>query len=193
MPKFNIIAGINGTGKSSIRGVLCEYVNLGTVVDPDLIARENNVDIVGAGKIAVQLIDECIDCGVTFTQETTLSGSRIVKEMQKAKKNGFEISMYYIGLESVGESLSRIANRAQKGGHNIPEERVIRRYEKRIFNFMKCVPYCDEIVFYDNQNGFIKVAVYNKVDGFRYWNGHRPNWIKPLEASLSVLRNKEEL
>ena len=182
MAVFNIIAGINGTGKSSLRGVVSEYVDLGTIIDPDQIARENSADTITAGKIAVKAIDQCISSMQTFTQETTLSGTRIVKELQRAKELGYTVSMYYVGLESLGESLTRILNRVQKGGHSIPEEHVIRRYEKRVADFEKCIPYCDTITFYDNQNGFIKVAVYDKNIGFHYTNGHRPKWIKPLEA-----------
>ena len=184
MPEFIIIAGINGTGKSSLRGVLGEYKNLGYIIDPDQSAREHDADIIAAGKIAVQTIDDCIHREITFTQETTLAETRIVKEMQQAKELGFKISMFYVGLESLGESLSRIANRVQKGGHGIPEEHVIRGYEKRISDFQKCVPYCDEIVFYDNQNGFIKVAEYRKENGFQFTNGHRPKWREPLRATL---------
>ena len=140
MPEFIIIAGINGTGKSSLRGVLGECKNLGYIIDPDQIAREHDADIIAAEKIAVQTIDDCIHREITFTQETTLAENRIVKEMQQAKELGFKISMFYVGLESLGESLSRIANRVQKGGHGIPEEHVIRRYEKRISDFRSVSP-----------------------------------------------------
>ena len=66
--------------------------------------------------------------------------------------------MYYIGLNSVEESLSRIANRVKKGGHDIPKECVIHRYNNRIKSLESVIPLCDKIVFYDNENGFAKVA-----------------------------------
>ena len=46
MAVFNIIAGINGTGKSSLRGVVGEYIDLGTIIDPDQIAKENSADTI---------------------------------------------------------------------------------------------------------------------------------------------------
>ena len=36
------------------------------------------------------------------------------------------------------------------------------------------IPYCDEVNFYDNENGFIKVAEI-KNGQFRYINGYRQN------------------
>ena len=38
---YTIIAGVNGTGKSSLRGVLeGQNINLGHIIDPDVIAKE---------------------------------------------------------------------------------------------------------------------------------------------------------
>ena len=186
-PRFNIIAGVNGTGKSSLRGAIVDFVELGVIVDPDLIAKENGVSAVTAGKIAINLIDDCIGSFSTFTRETTLSGHRIVQELRLAKERGFKVSMFYVGLETVKDSLDRIANRVKKGDHNIPEAVVVRRYEKRIEDLIKCVPFCDEITFYDNDNGFKRVAVYDRENGLRYTNGNRPGWIKPIETALKQL------
>ena len=48
------------------------------------------------------------------------------------------------------ESLKRIANRVQKGGHDIPPEDVTRRFNTRFHDIAEVLPYCDEAVFYDN-------------------------------------------
>ena len=45
--------------------------------------------------------------------------------------------MYYIVLNTKYESIDRIANRVRKGGHNIPPDDVIRRFEGR---FISLVP-----------------------------------------------------
>ena len=58
------------------------------------------------------------------------------------------------------ESLYRIANRVRKGGHNIAEADVRRRYEKRFADLSKILPYCDEAHFFDNENGFTEAAIY---------------------------------
>ena len=177
MKEYILIAGVNGTGKSSFRGVLeGQGVALGHIVDPDAIAKEHHFREIAAGKEAVKAIDGCIARGKTLTQETTLSGRRVKRTAAAAKSRGYRVTMYYIGLNTKYESVYRIANRVRKGGHDIPPEDVERRFAKRFDDLKAVLPFCDEVVFYDNENGFVKVAVIQ--DGcFRFTNGYRPDWI----------------
>lgn len=55
MNRYIIIAGVNGTGKSSLRGVLeGQEVLLGHIIDADAIAKMNNYDNIKAGKKALK-------------------------------------------------------------------------------------------------------------------------------------------
>lgn len=177
MKEYILIAGVNGTGKSSFRGVLeGQDAPLGHIVDPDLIAKQNSFNEISAGKQAVRVIQNCLKNSETVTQETTLSSHQVRKTIMKAKVQGYRITMYYIGLNTKYESIYRIANRVRKGGHDIPPDDVIRRFAHRFEALDRIVPLCDTVVFYDNENGFVRVA--EITDGaFRYTNGYRPDWI----------------
>lgn len=98
--------------------------------------------------------------GISFTQETTLSGARTERTIRRAKERGYTIRLYYIGLDTMEESLGRIANRVAKGGHDIPKEDVERRFSTRFADVLRILPYCDEARFFDNDNGFVEVAEY---------------------------------
>ena len=69
-------------------------------------------------------INECIEKGVSFTQETTLSGRRTEATAREVVEKGYRVRLYYIGLDSAAESVSRIANRVKRGGHDIPTQGV---------------------------------------------------------------------
>ena len=186
MNNYTLIAGVNGTGKSSLRGVLeGQGAPLGQIIDANAIAKENNFDNLRAGKQAVSEIQFCLENNISFTQETTLSGHRTERTLRQARKQGYYVTMYYIGLNSKEESLLRIANRVRKGGHDIPKADVIRRFENRIESLRKTIPLCDKVVFYDNENGFVKAAeiINNK---FNYTNGIRPQWLTEIKEKLSL-------
>ena len=134
---------------------------------------------------AVEEIKYCLDNNISFTQETTLSGHRTEKTIQQARKQGYYVIMYYVGLNSKEESLARIENRVRKGGHDIPKNDVCRRFDNRFDSLKRIVPLCDEVIFYDNENGFIKVAEI-KNNKFNYSNGYRPKWITEFENKLKL-------
>ncbi len=177
MRQLTVIAGIDGTGKSSFRGVLeGQGTEMGIIIDPDAIAQKNGFNETATGRQALREIETALENGSSFTQETTLSGHRIIKTLKKAKERGYYITLYYIGLNTKYESIYRIANRVRKGVHDIHPDDVARRFKKRFDDLDKAIPYCDKVVFYDNENGFIKVA--EIINGsFRYTNGFKPDWI----------------
>ena len=184
MKIYTIIGGVNGVGKSSLSGVLsAESSELGVIIDTDKITAENGGDRIKGGKIAIERINNCLEKGINFTQETTLSGVRTLKTIQKARELNYFIRLYYVGISSSAEIISRIANRVSKGGHNIPPEDVKRRYAKRFDDLIKILPYCNEAVFFDNENGFIEKAEYR--NGTLITKGEKiPEWIKELGEKI---------
>lgn len=160
MQIYTIIGGVNGCGKSSLTGALkAERSDLGLIIDVDKLAAQLGSPVEG-GKAAVRKIDECLEKGISFTQETTLSGARTERTIRRAKERGYTIRLYYIGLDTMEESLGRIANRVAKGGHDIPKADVERRFQSRFTDVLRVLPYCDEARFFDNDNGFVEVAEY---------------------------------
>lgn len=185
MKIYTIIGGVNGVGKSSLSGVLsAESSDLGIIIDTDKITAEYGGDKIKGGKIAIKRIDECLSKSVNFTQETTLSGVKTLKTIQSARELDYFIRLYYIGVNSSDESISRIANRVRKGGHNIPSEDVERRFNKRFEDLAKVLPYCNEVRFFDNENGFTEIAEYKngslvtKVENI-------PEWLINLKRHLA--------
>lgn len=177
MKQYTIIGGVNGVGKSSLSGVLRHQMSdMGIIIDPDTIATQQHCDRLTAGKIAIDKVNECLKKGVNFSQETTLSGRRTLRTIQKAREENYYIRLYYVGVNTAEESLCRIANRVRKGGHDIPLDDVYRRYEKRFADLAEILPYCDEVHFYDNENGFEEVAIYRNGDTIP--QGERsPKWL----------------
>lgn len=186
MKTYTIIGGVNGVGKSSLSGVLsAENSDLGIIIDTDKITQELGGDKIRGGKFAVKRISDCLNKGINFTQETTLSGVRTLKTIQRAKELGYFIRLYYVGVSSSEESIVRIKNRVRKGGHNISDQDIIRRYNKRFEDLSRVLPYCNEVRFFDNNNGFIEVAEYK--NGMLIIKTEQiPQWLNDLKEYLKV-------
>lgn len=186
MKTYTIIGGVNGVGKSSFTGVLKERsTDLGMIVDVDKITAELGGNALAGGKAALRKISECIDKGISFTQETTLSGRKTEATAKQVKELGYHVRLFYIGLDSAEESLSRIANRVKRGGHDIPQDDVVRRFAGRWEAVSKVLPYCDEAEFYDNDNGFVLVAEYRNGE-IRTIGSRRPQWLMELIQYLDT-------
>lgn len=186
MKIYTVIGGVNGCGKSSLTGALkAERKDLGIIIDVDKTAAENGGDNISAGKAAIRKIKDCLSRGICFTQETTLSGHKTERTIKEARDRGYYIRLYYIGLDTADECLKRIENRVAKGGHNIPAGDVARRFNNRFDSLIKILPYCDEVVFFDNDNGFIEVAEY--ANGEIIPKGdYRPAWLRELIGILEA-------
>lgn len=186
MKTYTIIGGVNGCGKSSLTGALkAERKDLGIIIDVDKMAAENGGNNITAGKAAIRKIKECLSRGICFTQETTLSGHKTERTIKEARDKGYYIRLYYIGLDTAEECLKRIENRVARGGHNIPAGDVVRRFNNRFDSLIKILPYCDEVAFFDNDNGFAEVAEYLNGEIIPKGN-YRPKWICEL---LNVIKN----
>ncbi|MBD5082085.1 MAG: hypothetical protein HDT44_10045 [Ruminococcaceae bacterium] len=186
MKRFTVIGGVNGVGKSSLTGVLSRVdSSLGVIVNADDLIKIHGSSLMG-GKAALGIISHCLENDLDFSQETTLSGKRVLRTIQAARNKGYHIRLFYVALNSAEESLHRIENRVKKGGHDIPTDDVVRRFQNRFQDLAKVLPYCDEVHFFDNENGFVFAGEYR--NGEIVFEGkYVPQWLKDLETFLSNL------
>lgn len=181
MATYTIFAGVNGAGKTSIyKSIYYEKNKSEKRINTDeMVARvgtwkDNNLQI-KCGREAVKLINYYIKNDISFNQETTLSGKSIVRNIKKAKQEGFHVVMNYIGVDTPDIAKERVRIRVLKGGHGIPENTIERRYYESLDNLKEILDICNEINIYDNTNKFKRVAYI--CDGIIRWKRDMiPEW-----------------
>lgn len=179
MKKYVLIAGVNGAGKSTLYQTIDSLKEMERV-NTDEILREfgdwhSSYDTIKAGKIAINMINEYFEKGVSFNQETTLCGNSIIKNIKKAKELGYQIELHYVGLNNVDTAKARIAYRVSRGGHGIPDADVERRYTESFKKLKEVIPDCNIVVLYDNTISFNRFAIYK--DGvIARINSDVPDW-----------------
>lgn len=137
-PVLLIVAGPNGSGKSSV------YANADLawggrsvwIVNPDLLAgrisEAEDKPLADANLAAVQRIETWMEASIavhkTIGVETVLSTPKYRRLVELAKARGFEVWLIYVLLDSAERSIERIRLRVAKGGHDVPADKVRKRY-----------------------------------------------------------------
>jgi predicted ABC-type ATPase len=156
-PRCIVIAGPNGAGKTTFaRDFLQREAAVVHFVNADLIAAglsPLNPDLakVAAGKLFLGELDRLASLMTDFAFETTLSGMGHRSRLSNLKKAGYRIEIVYLRLASPQLALKRIAGRVRHGGHDIPKEDVLRRFDRSWQNFQTVYrQLADSWTVYDN-------------------------------------------
>lgn len=157
MPNIYIIAGCNGAGKTTASfTVLPEMLDCKEFVNADEIAKglspfQPETVSFHAGRIMLERITELMLLEVDFAFETTLTTLSYKNTIALARQKGYKITLLFFWLNDVKLAIERVANRVAEGGHNIPEDVIIRRYFKGLGNLTKVfIDICDYWIVIDN-------------------------------------------
>jgi predicted ABC-type ATPase len=153
-----VLAGTNGAGKSSVAGAAfnergAQYFNPDEAArqilnaDPGLTQEQANSAAWHQGR---RLLERAIAERLNFAFETTLGGSTITVLLEQALAEGLEVRVWYAGLASPELHLARVRKRHSRGGHDIPEADIRRRYDTSRLNLVRLLPRLTELRVYDN-------------------------------------------
>ncbi len=136
MKELIILGGANGSGKTTFSKQILAETNF-QFLNADEIEKELAFSKLQAGKEFFKRIDFFFLENTSFVLESTLSGNYLKKVIEKAKREGYIVKIFYVFLKSPDDCIQRIKLRVQLGGHNIPDADVIRRYYRSKTNFWK--------------------------------------------------------
>lgn len=103
-----------------------------------------------AGRIMLEQIELNLSLKRTFAIETTLATKSYLNLIKKAQLIGYEIVLLFFYLPCAEMAKERVALRVSKGGYNIPEDVIERRYYLGIENLKKFIKICDRWYIYQN-------------------------------------------
>ena len=163
MPRLFIISGCNGAGKTTASyTVLPDQLNLDEYVNADEIAeklspQDPSKEAIRASRLFMERIAELLEKGEDFAVETTLATRSFAKIVVDAQNKGYTVTLLFFWLKSPQLAIKRVAIRAAAGGHSVPEDTIIRRYEAGIDNLKKVyMPICDYWSIIDNSDSEVR-------------------------------------
>jgi predicted ABC-type ATPase len=165
MPNVYLIGGPNGAGKTTIAlTLLPHYLGCYEFVNADLMAagispfRPESVAL-QAGRLMLERLRILADSQVDFALESTLASRSFAPFLRSCRERGYSVHLLYVWLSSQQLAVERVAARVLAGGHNIPEETILRRYEAGRRNFANLyLPLADKWRVFDNTQKPVLVA-----------------------------------
>lgn len=157
-PRLIVVAGPNGTGKTSITEQLLRHEWMGgcVYVNPDFIARDKFGDwnapdaVFKAAVHASEIREQCLQEGRSLAFETVLSMPDKVAFIRRARDAGFFVRVFFVGTNDPSINAKRVALRVMEGGHDVPIAKIIARYTRSLANCSVAARLVDRAYVYDN-------------------------------------------
>lgn len=155
-PFILVLAGVNGAGKSSVGGSILRAHDL-TWFNPDAFSRElmarsgSSKDVADgeAWAYGKAQLEAAVANRTNFAFETTLGGNTIPRLIGEAAET-HDVLVVFCGLASVQMHIDRVRLRVRHGGHDIPEEKIRKRWESSRQNLIALLPRLAHLQVFDN-------------------------------------------
>lgn len=116
--------------------------------------------------------------GESFSFETVMSHSSKLNFITEAKKKNFKTYLYYVASDQPEIHVQRVRNRVKKGGHDVPEKKIIERYYRSMNNLLEAVQLADRAFIIDNSDQANNlVAEKSNEDTFEFYVDVVPWWV----------------
>ncbi|MBL0739851.1 zeta toxin family protein [Chryseolinea lacunae] len=172
--------------------IIDEYLEISTLQDPydprvikNLVVLEDGC-LKALGKDSTPLLgmvvsdlirEELLKREISFTMESVFSHIDKVNFMQRAKDSGFKVYLYFVSTESPAINIKRVAGRVAAGGHDVPTDKILTRYERTMRNLEPALKVAYRAYIFDNSgNETIKIAEKDN-EGNLFLEERVPQWL----------------
>ena len=157
-PTLFVIAGCNGSGKSSFSRLLVPVEITPFDYDHHYLQfysslRDSDIRETMAHNMAFAELEEQVQLAMTmqrsFCYENNFNSTPLFWPAQ-FKKKGYKLHLIYLSLNSIDEAIRRVAIRVENGGHFVPEDEIRKRYADGFANLNANFTYFDMVDLFDS-------------------------------------------
>ena len=186
-PVLIVIAGPNGSGKTTITSKILkhEWLEGAVYINPDQVAQDRFGDwnspeaVLQAAQYCEEERENCLRNKQSLIFETVLSSEGKVDFIRRAREAGYFIRLFFVSTNHPSVNAARIAQRVINGGHDVPINKIISRYQKAIVNCKRCAALVDRVYVYDNSIDNVDARLlYRMSNGklFKQYTEDIPEW-----------------
>lgn len=153
-PVLHVLAGPNGSGKTTLyEQVIGPVTSLGFVnadrIAADMWPGDELAHGYDASLLAAKERDRLLAERRSFVTETVFSHPSKVELMRTARGANYLITLH-VALIPVDLAVLRVRERVLRGGHDVPEQKIVDRWNRLWLHVCAAAPYADEVFVYDN-------------------------------------------
>jgi len=149
------------------------------IIDEKLIFHDVKINAYFASIVAGFIRNKLIEHQKSFSFETVMSFPDKVELLQSAQKKGYRTYLYYVATKDPFINIFRVKYRVKMGGHFVPEDKIIARYQRSLDLLMEAVQFTNRAYIFDN-SGLQPIWLAEVTDGrnLEMKTDHMPEWFK---------------
>jgi len=98
---------------------------------------------------------------ISFTFETVMSHQSKVDLLAQAQAAGYRTYLYFVATDDPAINISRVRNRVNLKGHDVPEDKITTRYYRSLGLLMEAIQHTNRAYVFDNSG--------DSADGKQTW------------------------
>jgi predicted ABC-type ATPase len=152
-PRLIFLAGPNGAGKSTYYRSFLRNSGL-LFVNADELTRKLGVPNTEAASFADGAREALLSSRESFITETVFSDPAGAKLdfLRRAIATGYDVQIHFMGISDAGLSQARVLQRVAQGGHDVPSERLARRFRQSLVNLAAAITFAPDVRVFDNSD-----------------------------------------
>lgn len=103
-----------------------------------------------ASVVADCLRQELLSQRFSFTIETVMSSKDKIRLLEQAQKLEYRTYLYFIATDDPAINVSRVQNRVRSGGHAVPIQKILDRYDRSLGLLHEAIRHTDRAYIFDN-------------------------------------------
>jgi predicted ABC-type ATPase len=100
--------------------------------------------------IADRRREACIAAKRSFSFETVMSHPSKIDILVRAKAAGFFVQLFFVGTDDPRTNIERVALRVAQGGHDVPQDRIVSRWNRTMALLHRAIEASDRSFLFDN-------------------------------------------
>lgn len=188
-PTLVMVAGPNGSGKSTLIERLRTTPDFHlpkNYINADDIQQAEGLTAPAAQQTATERRLAAINAGESVMYETVMSHPSRIAELQLASKKGYKITVFFVATDNPQLNVERVLDRVEQGGHDVPADRIIPRYQRALALAPTALQYATRAVIFDNSSLDGHDAQAELIDGHLELRTEKPSpWVAQLVAKFN--------